>query len=237
MKYTITFLLIAQLFFGAFAETKKPNIYLIMIEDMGCEMPLYGDNTIPTPAIDQLAKEGTTFDNFYVTQSTCSPSRSSLFTSLYPHQNGHYGLPKNFGYRMHYDVPTLVQLLNMNGYFTGVNYKIHVGPETDIPFHHRYSLDNGIEQTRLQVENFFDHKPKDKPFFFMAQTHTTHRPFKNHSKITLDPPYEVKTREDELTLPQFGKGIRELPKLGSLYEDVALYYNCLLYTSPSPRDA
>jgi arylsulfatase A-like enzyme len=70
----------------------RPNILLIVGEDHGCELSCYGDPVIKTPNIDRLASQGVLFENGYVTQSVCSPSRSTIFTGLYPHQNGQLGL-------------------------------------------------------------------------------------------------------------------------------------------------
>ncbi|MBE9193525.1 sulfatase-like hydrolase/transferase [Gloeocapsopsis crepidinum LEGE 06123] len=89
--------------------------------------------------IDRLASEGIVFLNSYVTQASCSPSRSSLFTGLYPHQTG--GRPNepvgqiglaynNSGYSMAPRVVTLPQLLKAQGYRTGIIGKLHVYPET-----------------------------------------------------------------------------------------------------------
>ena len=74
------------------AEDERPNILLIVGEDHGCELSCYGDPVIETPNIDRLASEGVLFEHGYVTQTVCSPSRSTIFTGLYPHQNGQLGL-------------------------------------------------------------------------------------------------------------------------------------------------
>ena len=97
----------AAMSLGTFvAGQKRPNILLITADDMGIQAGCYGDTTISTPHIDQLAAEGIQFENAYVTQASCSPSRSSIFTGLYPHQNGQLGL-EHRGYTMHRGVPTL----------------------------------------------------------------------------------------------------------------------------------
>lgn len=60
----------------------------------------YGDTRLATPRLDALAGEGLRFTRAFVTQSSCSSSRSSILTGLYPHQNGQYGLA-HLGFRMH----------------------------------------------------------------------------------------------------------------------------------------
>jgi hypothetical protein len=57
----------------------------------------YGHKTIRTPNLDKLAKDGLRFDRAFLTCSSCSPSRSSILTSRYPHNTGaeqlHWPLP------------------------------------------------------------------------------------------------------------------------------------------------
>jgi len=64
---------------------KKPNIILIMSDDMGySDIGCYGGE-IKTPNLDKLASNGLRFTQFYNT-SRCCPTRASLLTGLYPHQ-------------------------------------------------------------------------------------------------------------------------------------------------------
>lgn len=71
-----------------------PNILLIVSDDMGQEIDCYGDTVARTPHLDRFAAENIRFVNAYVTQASCSPSRSSILTGLYPHQNGQTGLSR-----------------------------------------------------------------------------------------------------------------------------------------------
>ncbi len=67
--------------------TPKPNIVLIMVDDMGwSDIGCYGGE-IPTPNLDRLAQGGLRFKQFYNT-GRCCPTRASLLTGLYPHQAG-----------------------------------------------------------------------------------------------------------------------------------------------------
>ncbi len=66
---------------------ERPNLVVIMVDDMGfSDIGCYGGE-IPTPHLDALAAEGLRFTQFYNT-SRCSPTRASLLTGLYPHQAG-----------------------------------------------------------------------------------------------------------------------------------------------------
>ncbi|QDV51589.1 arylsulfatase [Gimesia fumaroli] len=69
------------------ASNERPNIMLIMADDLGfSDLGCYGSE-IKTPHLDQLAKEGLRFSRFY-NAGRCCPTRASLMTGLYPHQAG-----------------------------------------------------------------------------------------------------------------------------------------------------
>ena len=73
-----------------------PNIILIVSDDQGYnELGIYGREDIKTPNLDQLAREGARFTNFYVTCSACTPSRGSLLTGRYPQRHGTFELFRN----------------------------------------------------------------------------------------------------------------------------------------------
>src|SRR5690606_9503165 len=72
-------------------KTSRPNIILIVSEDNSQDLGCYGNDIVHTPNLDRLAENGMRFTNAYTTYSVCSPSRSSIFTGLYPHQNGQLG--------------------------------------------------------------------------------------------------------------------------------------------------
>ena len=66
-------------------KTKKPNVILIMADDLGyAELGCYGQKIIKTPNIDSIAKEGIRFTQFYCGSPVCAPSRSVLLTGKHP---------------------------------------------------------------------------------------------------------------------------------------------------------
>lgn len=71
-------------------EEKKPNFLFVMVDDQPFDaLGLYGRYPfLKTPNMDKLAEEGVLFQNFFVTQSICSPSRASFLTGTYPHIHG-----------------------------------------------------------------------------------------------------------------------------------------------------
>lgn len=78
---------------------KNINIVLIHTHDTGRYISPYGYNA-KTNNIQRIANKGSVYRNFFTAAPTCSPSRSSLMTGLYPHQNGMYGLAHR-GSRLH----------------------------------------------------------------------------------------------------------------------------------------
>jgi len=72
------------------AQTRKPNLIVILADDMGYgDIGCYGSPDVPTPHIDSIAKNGTRFTDGYVSCAVCSPSRAALLTGRYQHRFGH----------------------------------------------------------------------------------------------------------------------------------------------------
>ena len=65
----------------------KPNILFVFMDDMGyADLGCYGNTRVQTPNIDQLAKEGILFTQFYVNTPICSPSHTAITTRQYPYR-------------------------------------------------------------------------------------------------------------------------------------------------------
>ena len=109
----------------------RPNIVVILVDDMGFSDLGCTGGEIPTPHLDALAAEGLTFTRFYNT-GRCCPTRASLLTGLYPHQAGvgymtdDEGLPGYRG-RLGDGCVTIAESLRDAGYFTCMAGKWHVG--------------------------------------------------------------------------------------------------------------
>ncbi|MEI7830735.1 MAG: arylsulfatase [Prolixibacteraceae bacterium] len=113
------------------ANLKRPNILVILTDDMGySDIGCFGSE-IRTPNIDKLAKNGVRFTHFYNT-ARCSPTRASLLTGLYPHQAsmGHLA-NSNFdedGYRddLSKNAVTMAEVFKRAGYSTYMAGKWHI---------------------------------------------------------------------------------------------------------------
>lgn len=109
-------------------EQRRRNVLLIVADDLGCDAGCYG-GAIHTPALDRLASQGTLFTDAYAAVSSCSSSRATLYTGLYPHTNGMYGLSHDVhNFSLLDDVRTLPWMLEQAGYATALVGKLHVKP-------------------------------------------------------------------------------------------------------------
>ncbi len=119
--------------FGTLAcsAAERPNIIVIMVDDMGfSDIGCYGSE-IPTPHLDALAERGVKFSQFYNT-GRCCPTRASLLTGLYSHQTGVGWMTTNQqapGYlgRLNDNCVTIAEVLKPAGYFSAMTGKWHVG--------------------------------------------------------------------------------------------------------------
>ena len=202
-------------------EKRRMNILLITADDLGTELGCYGDPYAVTPHLDHLASRGVLFECGYVTQASCSPSRSSMFTGLYPHQNGQVGLA-HLGYSMRPGQQTIPTLLKEAGYRTGTLGKVHVGPG------HAFSWDLddemgvvGTRDVRLVAERAeaFIASSGETPFFLMVNFFDPHRPFEGADQIDGIPAKPLGP-DDVRPFPFL---LVDSPKVRS---DTATYYNC-----------
>ena len=117
-----------------FGAGKKPDIVVILADDMGySDIGCFGGE-IRTPALDRLAEGGLRLTQFYNT-ARCCPTRASLLTGLYPHQAGigHMMQETRFpGYKGNINrrCVTLGEVLRTAGYTTGAFGKWHVARDT-----------------------------------------------------------------------------------------------------------
>lgn len=131
---------------------ERPNIIVIMVDDMGySDISSYGGE-IATPNLNQLAENGLRFTQFY-NAGRCCPSRASLLTGLYAHKTGlgymtaqDYGLP---GYRadLNRNCITIAEALKTAGYGTYATGKWHVNRDfgSDGP-KHNWPLQRGFDK-------------------------------------------------------------------------------------------
>lgn len=86
-NFSLTLLLTTPLYIvhgkNTTEKLEKPNILWIVVDDIGVELPCYGERSIKTRNIDRLVREGTLFSKAFLTASISSPSRSAMITGMY----------------------------------------------------------------------------------------------------------------------------------------------------------
>ncbi len=177
---------------GANQPEKRPNILFIMSDDHAEKaISAYGSDLIQTPNIDRLADEGMRFENSFVTNSICGPSRAVLLTGKFSHLNG---LRDNRD-RFDSTQTTFPKLLQKAGYFTAMigkwhlksaptgfdNWEILVGQGR---YYNPIFIENG-ERTELtgyttdiiteKAIAALDNRDRDKPFCMLVHHKAPHR--------------------------------------------------------------
>ncbi len=136
------------------AAAERPNLVFIFADDLGYgDLGCYGATDIKTPHIDQLAREGTRFTDFYVAQPVCTASRAALLTGCYSNRVGMDGaLNHTSTTGIHPREELLSDLFKKQGYATAIYGKWHLGHQPpflptrrgfDEWFGIPYSNDNG----------------------------------------------------------------------------------------------
>jgi arylsulfatase A-like enzyme len=161
---------------------ERPNIVIVLVDDMGfSDIGCYGSE-IPTPNLDKLAASGVRFSQFY-NCARCSPTRASLLTGLYPHQAGMGWLDgkveaesQGFHGKLLPRAVTIAEVLRDAGYFTAMTGKWHLGQQNgSVPWERGFmrSLNSRYgevyfpkEADRKGTENLYlngRELPKDSP--------------------------------------------------------------------------
>lgn len=179
---------------------RMPNVVVFVTDDQRMDaMSAYGNRILRTPNMDRIAREGIRFEQAFVTDSLCAPSRASILTGLYPHAHGvisngdgpqFEGAP---GLRA--DQPTFVDRLQAGGWHTGLVGKWHLPSRPDGfdhwvifswqgEYHDPEMLANGVplklrghadDIVGDQALAFLDAHPRQQPFCLLVHFKSPHR--------------------------------------------------------------
>lgn len=235
------------LFTSLVSAAERPNLILIMADDVSWDdLGCYGNSAARTPNLDKLAAKGRRFDEAYLTASSCSPSRSSVITGRYPHNNGRAS-------ELHQPIaahlPWFPRLLKDAGYYTALVGKHHMTSdqpaEGEKPQPAPFDLveagnEPGNKGGHATWVKTLQERPKDKPFFGWFASLDAHRDWdadkdwkedlygpKHDPAKVIVPPFltdDAETRQDlasysnEITRLDYfvGQVVAELEKQGAL---------------------
>jgi N-sulfoglucosamine sulfohydrolase len=214
-------LLLLLIGYAAVAETR--NVLLIVADDQGRDLGVYGNSVLRTPNLDALAARGTLFTNAFATVSSCSPSRSVIYTGLYSHSNGMYGLAHDV-HNQHLlpSVRTLPQYLKAAGYRTGLVGKKHILPESALPFDEALAPERpGNRDVAFMAGEArkFISRSAGKPFLLIVGYSDPHRAPENFGNTQTWPQVTRATYDPaKVIVPA------HLPDLPEVRRDLAQYY-------------
>jgi uncharacterized sulfatase len=220
----------------------KPHIVLFISDDFSWhDAGPFGSPNARTPRLDGLAKQSMRYDAAFAASPTCTPSRSAMFTGLYPMRNGAHANHSiiNDGIR------TLPQYMGELGYRVVIAGKTHIGLRNSFPF--EYLADSNImppgkkellwtDLNTAAVEKLLAEHDRSKPLCLIVCSHSPHVYWMDNdgydaSKLKL-PPYLLDTPETRKTMckyltdvshmdQQLGEVLDSLTKHG--YDDNTLF--------------
>jgi len=207
----------------------KPNIVIVIADDhsmldSGC----YGNKVVKTPNIDRLAREGMRFTRAFTATAMCAPTRSILYTGLYPIRNGAY--PNHS--RVYPGTKSLPHYLKKLGYRVGLAGKKHIGPVELFPFEY-------LKRTPIVVDEFIK-SCNNQSFCLIIATNNPHTPWEkggsyDPAKIKL-PPYLVDTPQTRQAMANYYTDVSLMDEEVGTYMELIKKHNLeentlFIYTS------
>jgi N-sulfoglucosamine sulfohydrolase len=205
------------------ADKPRRNVVLLIADDLGLEVGCYGDRGARTPNLDALAKRGVRFSHAFAAVSSCSPSRSVIYTGLHTHTSGQYGLAhEEHNFHTRGGVRSLPSYLRVARYRTGIIGKTHIVPRSVYDFDEEIQATgrNGAEMAK-QARAFID-ASGDKEFCLVMGYTDPHRAGKRFTNEKKHPGIkEVTFDPKDVTVPPF------LPDQPDVRADLAEYYQAV----------
>ena len=220
--------LLALLFVGVdlptqlFAQEKErlPDIVVYLADDLSAaDLALYGGTNVETPAIDQLAADGLTFNRAFVASPSCAVSRAALLTGLMPARNG---AEENHTYPRQ-ELLKLPQVLNELGYQTAAFGKVAHGKSAPDYYFEVHDGNKGIPQLRKTVEGFLEKRTDERPLALFVGVSDPHVPWPSESTVDPEsmsmPPQLLDTPQTRVQRSRYLQEVKNLDAyLGELRE-------------------
>jgi arylsulfatase A-like enzyme len=151
--------------------TKRPNILVVLADDLAFRGVGFNNPLVKTPHLDRLAHEGLILDRAYVASPICVASRASLMTGLFPQQHASVGLDAT-GFRgcvvEQKRFKTFAHYLGSAGYTTAFCGKSHLGPPKEYGFELGQEHGDGSDDASFAfASSFLSERPKDSPPFLL----------------------------------------------------------------------
>ena len=168
-------------------SVRKPNIILIMADDLGAEtLGSYGNTVNSTPRLDQMAREGARFQNAFATP-VCSPTRAMILTGLHPNRTGilerlDSPLDTERTNRLPARIPTLAHVFKTAGYVTAIAGKWHLG---DFQAHPDQPTSHGFDEHCLWVQ-YWNGRRRSR---YYAPHNWENGTYRTHGEETFGPDY------------------------------------------------
>ncbi|MCK0133855.1 sulfatase [Arenibacter sp. S6351L] len=191
-----------MLFAFSMVAQERPNIIWLMAEDMSLDLECYGMKGVKTPNLNRMAEEGVRFDNCFVTNPICSPSRSAMLTGTHQLKINAHNHRSNRDVPLNENYKPFTFWLRKAGYTTilGHHGVMGKGRKIDANFKHE-ALGPWDGKTQFGIFDKYDEfEKKDEPFFAQIQLVASHRgdwwnKVREESKHPVDP--------KEVELPAF----------------------------------
>lgn len=160
-------------------SSTSPNFIFYLADDQDLlDYGIYGNPKVHTPAVDALAKEGMRFTNFYTSQAICAPSRSQIFTGMYPLKNGcmanHLPVKPN--------LKTVIDYMKAEGYEVVLAGKGHVKPNSVFQWSKYFKSVDHRYLPLDKLENYLENIKK--PFCVFVTSDFPHGPYPKISEYT-----------------------------------------------------
>jgi N-sulfoglucosamine sulfohydrolase len=183
------------------AQRQPWNLLVLVADDASrVNFGVYGNPTCTTPSVDALASQGMRFEHAYTPVSLCSPSRTSMYTGLYPIQHGSTGFDP-----VRADVATWPELFAGTGVVTGSIGKQHVEPKEKFPFDFVEETDALLNRRSPRAyeaafEEFLE-LAAGRPFTLFVNFKDPHRPFGHKREVERGGPERLHSPEDVELFP------------------------------------